>query len=382
MRVVLLCHNMHTAGGYAVGINFVRALKKVDGNHKFLIIVPPGVGYEDIELPEGSEIYVYRGGRGILGRFKFDCYEVPKILKKFKADVVFGMGNLGVTAGGVKQAILFHDSHMIYPRKHFARETKKSLFKKWLVKKRMKQCLRYTDIVFCQTPVTRERFSKVYNFPFDRIKIMHNAVSQFAKAAKEETDKPEIFTSSPKYFNLFMLSKFCAHKNFESLIEIFRKFQDKLSDFRCIITIAADQHPNAPKFLKDVERYDLQGHIVNVGPLRQEELAGYFYNSDAMFFPTTLESFSGTYLEAMHFGLPIITSDLDFAHYVCDKAAIYFNPWDANDAVEKILEIKNNAKLREHLIVNGRERIKMFFKNWDEIARETITELEKLSKEG
>ncbi len=45
---------------------------------------------------------------------------------------------------------------------------------------------------------------------------------------------------------------------------------------------------------------------------KQKELAGYFCNSNALLLPALLESFSATYLEAMYFGLPILTSNLDF----------------------------------------------------------------------
>lgn len=375
MRIVVLCHNLHIAGGYTVGINFVRAFKAVAGSHEFLITVTPGVGYEDIELPSGSEIYIYRGGRNVLKRYMFDCHELPKLLKSFKSDVIFAMGNLGVTVHGYKQAVLFHDSHLVYPSKYYALESKKYLFLKWLVKKRMQMCLKYTDLVFCQTPVTKKRFAETYHYPTEKISIMHNAVSEFSNISKLQAVVPGVLKEKSQ-FNMFFLAKFCAHKNFEILIDIFRDYRDELKDVRCIVTISPEQHPNAQKFLNNIKKYNLQDHIINVGPLKQEELAGYFFHSDAMFFPTFLESFSGTYIEAMHFGLPILTSDLDFAHYICKEAAVYFDPWDPADAVEKIIKVKNDLALRQELINKGKIHVKTFFKSWDQVASEAIKELE------
>ena len=229
-----------------------------------------------------------------------------------------------------------------------------------------------------QTPVAKEKFSQTYNFPSNQIKIMPNAVSRFIKVPQETSAKPEIFKNNTS-FNLFFLTSYYLHKNLEILIEIFKKHREKLYGVRCIITISGEQyHKKAQNFLNDIEKNDLQEYIVNVGPLEQEELAGYFHNSDALFFPTLLESFSATYLEAMHFGLPIVTSDLDFARYICDDTAVYFDPWKPEDAVDKILLIKNNPQLRQELIEKGKKRISTFYKSWEEIVSDAMSELEQL----
>ena len=92
-----------------------------------------------------------------------------------------------------------------------------------------------------------------------------------------------------------------------------------------------------------------------------------------------MESFSGTYLEAMHFGLPILTSDLDFAQYVCGNAAIYFDPWSGSDIAEKIVMLKNNENLRTDLIEKGKGRLRSFFVSWEEITKSVIKELENIA---
>lgn len=379
MRIVLLCRNMHTAGGYVVGINFVRTLKKVAPNHKFLLVAPPDVGYEDVQLPEGSKIVLYRGGLNTFNQWKFDYFHLPRIIKGFNPDLIFAMGNFGVKLAGYKQAVLFHKPQLVYPSKHYYREVRKAKIRNRLLKRRLKQCLKYTELVFCQTPVARKRFAETFRYSEERIKIMPNAVSEIAKTSRQAAGRPEKL-QKPGYFNLFLLTKFYAHKNLEILVDIFRNYRERLKDVRCIVTVTAHQHPNAPKFLSDINKYNLQEHIINVGPLKQDELAAYFYNCDALFFPTMLESFSGTYLEAMHFELPILTSDLDFARFVCGDAALYFDPWKPADVVDKILTLKNDVGLRRELTEKGRKRVSSLFKSWEEIAEQTIRELETMVK--
>ena len=60
---------------------------------------------------------------------------------------------------------------------------------------------------------------------------------------------------------------------------------------------------------------------------------------DGMIMPTLLESFSATYIDSMALGVPIFTSDRDFARDVCGDAAWYFDPLNA----ESIFEVISNA---------------------------------------
>jgi glycosyltransferase involved in cell wall biosynthesis len=375
MKILLLCRNLRVAGGRVVGINFIKALKAHPNDHQYFIVAPPGAGYEDIELPQGSKMIVYNGGSSPFAQWKYDTCTLKKLAEVYNPDVVFAMGNVGLVYPPCPQAILFHKPHMVYPAVHFARETKKSRFKNWLYKRRIAKCLKNTQLVFCQTSVARQRFHRSFDYPLSQIKILPNAVSEFIQIEKSQVKKPQVFKDS-SFFNLFFLTKFYAHKNLESLIDLFKSYRQELEHVRCLITIAADQHPNAVKFLHDISRFGLEDKIVNVGPLRQDELAGYFYHADALLFPTLMESFSGTYLEAMHFGLPILTSDLDFAKYVCDDAAMYFSPWDTSDMAEKIIHLKNDDNLQANLVRKGKKRINEFFISWEEVTFNTISELE------
>jgi glycosyltransferase involved in cell wall biosynthesis len=378
MKIAILCRNLRVAGGLVVGLNVLRCLSIAGSSNRYLVVAPPGVGYEDIDLPTGSEMVFYRGGSNAWHQWRFDSYDLLPIMARFGPDVIFAMGNVGLVSPPCPQAILFHKPHLLYTSRHHPGEVWQARIKNLLLKLRLKRCLKNTHLVFCQTPVARERFHRRFSYPLELIKIMPNAVSASVKIPRDEAAMPALLKEKT-HFTLFTLTKYYAHKNLEVLIHLFRNHPKILDRVRCIVTVAEDQHPNASRFLNDIRIHGLQEHIVNAGPLSAGQLAGYFYNSDALFFPTLLESFSGTYLEAMHFGLPILTSDLDFARYVCGDAALYFDAWKASDMVDKILMLRENEKLRAELIERGRGRIQGFFRSWEEITAETISELELLS---
>jgi glycosyltransferase involved in cell wall biosynthesis len=57
---------------------------------------------------------------------------------------------------------------------------------------------------------------------------------------------------------------------------------------------------------------------------------------------------------------PIITSDMGFAQTICEEAAMYVDPMDANDIADKIVKLVNSKELQNKLIENGRIRLKAF----------------------
>ncbi|MHC4696108.1 MAG: glycosyltransferase [Planctomycetota bacterium] len=139
-----------------------------------------------------------------------------------------------------------------------------------------------------------------------------------------------------------------------SIVAMLRRFPDELRNVAVITTVAAHQYPTARRLLRAIDHPAVRGRITNVRPLPQSALAAYYRNCQALFLPTLLESFTATYLEAMHFGVPILTSDLGFARHVCGDAAVYFDPWNPRPIRDAILRLRSDSDLRRELATRGR----------------------------
>lgn len=94
-------------------------------------------------------------------------------------------------------------------------------------------------------------------------------------------------------------------------------------------------------------------HIVNLGLQKIEDCPKIYADSSAMILPTLIETFSASYPEAMKMKCPILPSDLDFARDICKDAALYFDPFDAKDIVNKIVELMDNKSLQVDFINKG-----------------------------
>lgn len=91
-------------------------------------------------------------------------------------------------------------------------------------------------------------------------------------------------------------------------------------------------------------------YVSTVGSLSPEQCPSFYQQIDGVVFPSLLECFSATPLEAMVMTKPLFASDRGFVRDVCAEYALYFDPLDANDIAHKIARYFNTGSNRtEHL---------------------------------
>ncbi len=379
LRIAVIAHALRAAGGRSVGRNLIAALARVAPRHAYLISIPGRVGYEEAcaELPE-KELSVFSEGGNPWKRWKYDAFELPAAINSFGADLVLALGNTGVRGIKAPQVVLCQDAHLFYPGRHYAGESLKRKLIKRYQKLQLAADLRHARLLLCQTDAAAGRIRALFGYNGDVV-VCPNAISMDVQGG-DASVAPPVFSRLGSKRVLLCLTRYYPHKNLEGVVEAFHRHRADLDEFVVLVTISADQHPRAARLLRRVDRYGLRDVIVNVGPLAQKDLAAYYQHCEALLMPTFLESYSSTYLEAMHFGLPIITSDLDFAHAVCGTAALYCDPWSVESIRDAILMLQEEPELCEEVRRRGREQLKRVTKPWDDIAAEVLRKVSKSIK--
>ena len=118
---------------------------------------------------------------------------------------------------------------------------------------------------------------------------------------------------------------------------------------------------------------------MNLGTVKLTELPALYESCDAVVMPSLLECYSISYLEGMHFGLPIIASDRDFARASCGDGALYFDPLDARDLAAKIAMLRHHPSLSAGLVARGRSRLESMEFSWEEAARRYVAVLKEIA---
>ncbi|MFH1037854.1 MAG: glycosyltransferase [PVC group bacterium] len=382
MRIALLCHALRGGGGISVGHNIIAALGRLAPGERYLVSIPGGLGYEAIceSLPD-REIIPLRD-HSWSRRWRFDHRLLPKRLDRFRPDIVVGMSSLGYQGKKLyPQAIICLNPYLLYSRRHFGRSISiKELFEIYLKRLVFSRDLRRTGLVFTPTRVTDSRIRSRYNYRGRSI-ILPNAISEFTRAVSPGTPPPPEFQPFPDHFKLFYIARYYPHKNIEVLVDLFDRYREQLEDTVLFITVAPDQQSAVKRLLDDIRKKHLEKKIINIGSRwLQPELANYYSHVDALLMPSLMEIFSGSYLEAMHYGVPILTSDLDFAHEVCGDAALYFDPWNPSSIQDAIAHLRNGPDTAGSLIRAGKKQSEGRFINWDEVSQTFLTALRELGK--
>lgn len=374
MRVAIVAHALRVAGGKSVAINIIQSLIRLYPSYHFLFVIPDNNDYKDLPYPENAQVVSYAGG--LLRRVYFDDYVLRSIISKFKPDLVWCLGNFGLSYVSCAQSILVHKAQLVSGFDVVKNETLSNKFKNIMLKQKLKRSLSSTQLVFCQTNVMMYKFKSEFNYA-GKVSLLPNAVSQYIDEPDSElVEKIRNRFSGEKL--LFVLSRYYSHKNLELLVKCFHEYRRELEGIKCIITIDSLEHKHAKKLLDNIRMLGLDSIIVNVGPINHSEISSYYSCCDALLLPTLLESFSGTYVEAMQYKRPIITSDLDFAKEICGDGALYFNPNEPVDLKNKLLEFFANDKLRDDLVNEGQKRLADHIKSWDEIVSSGIDEMKSI----
>jgi glycosyltransferase involved in cell wall biosynthesis len=211
----------------------------------------------------------------------------------------------------------------------------------------------FADAWVVQTDDVNDRLRQW--IPSDRVYTVPNTVSgAYASAFREGVSDSPVSTDKKKEFTLLVLSSYYPHKNLEVLNDIIALIRKRgIYDIRFTMTL-----PEAD-YVATISQEN-RAWVLNRGPQQPEECPKLYLESDAVFLPTLLECFSANYVEAMAMRRPIVTTNLGFARTVCGDAAMYFEPMDSADAVDKILELRRDVKLKKRLVDAGRQELKRF----------------------
>jgi glycosyltransferase involved in cell wall biosynthesis len=379
IKVAIIAHSGRMGGGLVGTVNMLKAFKNVAEDEQFFVVCSAGCGYEEIELPQGSEVFIYKGSHSYARRYWFETVELPRVVGGYKPDVIFGIGNTGLTHPNAPQALFIRQGWLVYDKKHYPDMPLRLRLRLAALKSQIKKSLPATNLIFCQTPIVKCRFSDRFCYTEDRISILRFP-PPVEIAVNSHIDIPAVLDKYSGNFYVLLLTRYMPHRNPNILIPLCQHYGSQIREKRIkfIATVEERDHPQARVFLRKISSYHLEDVIINVGRLSREDVLRYLMHSDALWLPTLVETLCLPYLEAMCCGIPILAPDLDFARYVCGEAALFYDPWNLESIYKKIVSLRENPSLRRELITKGRMNLtdtKRFAGDWTEVASDVLVNL-------
>lgn len=227
-----------------------------------------------------------------------------------------------------------------------------------------KKISRDSTALITPTEYTKNDLVDYAHIPADKVYVTYEAadIGQFEKL---RYDVPF------KHF-LINVGHHSDYKNVVRLAEAHQKLLEKHPDLGLVFVNASTDAVKANDKLFQSRGYK-NIHFTHKAMKGERD---YLYTkATAYVTPSLFEGFGLGALEAMGFGLPVISSTATCLPEVYGDAALYFDPLDVDDMAEKIESVLSDDKLRRGLIKRGKARHGSF--SWEKMARETLAVYEK-----
>jgi glycosyltransferase involved in cell wall biosynthesis len=151
------------------------------------------------------------------------------------------------------------------------------------------------------------------------------------------------------------------HKNLRILIEAFERITERVPH-KLIVVGKQDGFRNFDSEMASHSTL-LNGRVVFIGHVSDEELGSYYAGAEALVFPSIYEGFGFPIIEAMVHGCPVACSKSSSFPEVAGDAALFFDPFSVRDIADAIVAIATDEDLRRKLRERGRSRAEQFRSN-------------------
>lgn len=216
--------------------------------------------------------------------------------------------------------------------------------------------LKHVDIVTVVSDFTKEKLIRYFNFPADRIKVIHDPVKPvFRYSEKKAHNDPPVI----------LMMGTGKHKNLANLIEAVKGTNFHID----IIGWPAQDE------VDKLNSYGISYKVYN--KLTDEEVYNRYVACDILFNASFYEGFGMPIIEAQSVGRPVITSNTGAMKEVGEGSAILVGPAQT-DEIRAAMQSLLDKQLYDETVARGLENVTKY--NYRKIAEQYLAVYEELAK--
>lgn len=376
-------------GGGGIGRytkELIDHLEQIDAKNQYVVFL----------RRENWEDYVPRNSnfKKVLAPYKWYGWKeqimMPIKIQREKIDLMhFPHFNMPLLYRG-KFVITLHDLILIkFPSKKSTKLPSVYFKLKYLMyKKIIRSAVRKASKIIAPSEYVKQDILKFFNGKKDKIKVIYEGAvkinknnsfgaNKFIEAVDKEADK-KIKIGYNKYGRLsfekddyvLYVGNAYPHKNLERLISSFSLIIQNNKNLKLVLVGAKNYFYQQIIDYAEKEYPQEIGNIIFWGYAADKELAKLYQKARLYIFPSLEEGFGLPPLEAMSYGIPVVSSNLSCLPEILGDGAMYFDPYNIGDMAEKMIEALSKENLRKELIDKGYKRIKLY--DWKKTAEETL----------
>ncbi|KXI28507.1 glycosyltransferase family 4 protein [Paraglaciecola hydrolytica] len=118
---------------------------------------------------------------------------------------------------------------------------------------------------------------------------------------------------------------------------------------------------------KLIVKHNLQNRVIRLGYIDDEQRSALYQHAELFVYPSKYEGFGLVILEAMSYGVPVITSNNSSLPEAAGEAAVLVDADSTSELAEAMRNLCLDYKLRERLISRGHQQVLKF--TWEDCAK-------------
>lgn len=332
-KLCIFCSNIHSGGGLQVAVSFVSSLLNTNCKHVIDIYVsseifnqlPTSVFPENLNIIK-KNVYGYKS----IIFSSFLSFKYDRIFTLFGPRYSFTKCKFE-SVGFAQSWILCNDNNLF----------RLSYKRFWLLYK-LKFTFQFlfflrSDVIVSEIEYVSDLLGENIFLRNKLILTVHNAISNVYED-KNQWSKDVFYEKENNTIYLGYLARPYPHKNIDILSDVFHLLNTQGSKkYKLVLTLTDNEFSK----LSD----NLVKYVINIGPLNISQCPPFYNNIDGFVFPSLLESFSVSPLEALYMKVPLFASNRNFVKDICNEYAMYFDPTSSLSISNEVLNYYENNKI-------------------------------------
>jgi glycosyltransferase involved in cell wall biosynthesis len=285
--------------------------------------------------------------------------QIPRILRKYKADLFFSPDGYLSLNTSVRQLAAIHDINFAHRPKDLP--WLKAKYYNYFFPKFARKAKRIVTVSY----YSKEDINRTYHIEDDKVDVVYNGVnSAYIPTSKELNDETKEKYSGGKDYFLF-IGSLHPRKNICGLLRAFDGFRTSVDSDLKLVIVGESMFKTADiEMTYEGMRY--KDEVVFTGRLDNDELHNVLGASMALTFVPFFEGFGIPVIEAMNAGVPVICSNTTSLPEVGGNAVLYVDPFSLTQIKDAMIRIYQEKELRESLVEKGFVQRQKF--SWDKTA--------------
>lgn len=295
---------------------------------------------------------------GTARRFWFEQRELPKLIRRSRADLLISAGNFALRKSPVPQILLSGNS--LYTSRDFYRDLRRrGEYGMWLDTKLRgvfaRKSVQWAD---CTVAPSRAFADELQRWTGSKVEAVYHGFNPgvfFCENSPLPDSVKLKLNETRDCIRLLFVSHYNYYRNFETLFQAVAVLKRRLPDrpIKLFLTCTLDDEKTPGTYKTGIANQCLRdlginNEVIQLGAVPYSMLHKLYRSCDIYVTAAYAETFAHPLVEAMACGLPIVASDIPVHKEICSDSARFFQRFSPESLANEVLATLANIPARSN----------------------------------